>query len=328
VKGGKNMKCDTTNPLLNLSITDRCCTGTTGCSFDGTLRNVKNEPIYVQKVYDAALFNLQGIRTVTNQLFTPDLGRNARILRVVAIRCRKFFNPRNINDPRNLTADPTTTISGAEFVEDGCGEPVTVIGPDGTASERLIYANTEDCDERGRGTPIFGTQNIDITGNVIVEIDVIFSDDCDEECRATLTANIPIATDQNPLILTNFFELCLPSVFDGAFLPRFTEFCNIDCEARLVTNSIMRDLTINPATGAVRANLIVALCVTCEKKIIVPVQLCVLSTGFPVLSAEISPICSTFPTLFPQQIDESSRRRCASEVTEEAISKESLEVEE
>jgi len=27
-----------------------------------------------------------------------------------------------------------------------------------------------------------------------------------------------------------------------------------------------------------------------------------------VLSAEISPICSTFPTLFPAQIDETSKR--------------------
>jgi len=302
------MKCNNNSAELGLSLPDRCCTGTTGCSFDGTLRNVKNEPIYVQKVYDAALFNLQGLRTVTNQPFTPALGSGARITRILAIRCRKFFNPANINDPRNLEADPTTEIAGANFVENGSGCPVTVIGPDGTASERLIYADTEDCDRIGRGTPIFGTQNINITGSVVVEIDVLFTDDCDDENRATLSATVPIATEQNPLLLTNFFELCLPSVFDGAFLPRFTEFCNIDCETRLATNSIMRDLIVNPATGAVRANLIISLCVTCEKKIIVPVQLCVLSTGFPVLSAEISPICSTFPTLFPAQIDETSKR--------------------
>ncbi|MFZ5965888.1 MAG: hypothetical protein ACOYVK_01740 [Bacillota bacterium] len=294
---------------LTLSLQDRCCKGNTGCKFDGSLRNVVAEPIYVQKVYDAALFNLQGLRTVTNQVFTPSLGAGARILRVLDIRCRKFFNPANINDSRNLVADTTTTISGGDFVEDGCGKPIEVVGPDGTRSERIVFVNTQECDEVGKGTPIFGTQNIEIKGNVVVEIDVLFTDDCDKECEATLSATVPIGTDQMPLLLTNFFELCVPSVFDTAFLPRFTEFCNVSCEARLATNSIMRDIVVDPRTGTVRANLLIALCVTCEKKIVVPVQLCVLSTGFPVLEAEIAPICSTFPQLFPDQIDDTHRRR-------------------
>lgn len=295
---------------VNLALPDQCCTATTGCDWDGTLRRVRTEPIYTQKVYDAKLFNLQALRTVTNFPFTPALGRGARIKRVLAIRCRKFFNPQNVNDPANLIARPDTKISGAEFVEDGCGKPITVIGADGKPSQRILYADTTDCDARGRGTPIFGTQTIEITGNVIVEIDVIFTDHCDKECKATLSANIPIADPKSPLLLTNFFELCLPSVFEGAFLPRFTEFCNISCEARLATNNIARDLIVNPATGAVRANLIIALCVTCEKKIIVPVQLCVLSTGFPVLAADVAPICTTFPSLFPPQIDEVAKKPC------------------
>ena len=307
------MGCSNKQGPISVGLPDKCCTATTGCDFDGTLRKVKAEPIYVQKVYDAALFNLQGIRTVTNQPFTPALGRGTRITRVLAMRCKKFFNPQNIHDPANLVVTPETTLSGAEFVENECGHPVKVIGPDGLASEKIVYADTQDCDELGKGTPIFGTQNICITGNVIVEIDVLFTDDCEKECEATLSANIPIATPENPLLLTNFFELCLPSVFGGAFLPRFTEFCNVDCEPRLATNSIMRDIIINPVTGAAKINLLIALCVTCEKKIVVPVQLCVLSTGFPVLSAEISPICSSFPTLFPKQIDENCPRRCNTE---------------
>lgn len=308
------MSCGNKSGPINLALPDKCCTATTGCGpFDGNLRKVVTEPIYVQKVYDAKLFNLQAIRTVANQTFSPALGRGARIIRVLDIRCKKFFNPGNINDIENLVATPETTLSGAEFVETAHGTPVTAIGPDGFASERLVYTDTEDCDELGRGTPIFGTQNIRITGNVIVEMDVLFSDDCDKECVATLTANVPVGTAENPLILTNFFELCLPSVFEGAFLPRFTEFCNISCETRLATNSIVRDIMINPATGVVRANLLIALCVTCEKKIVVPVQLCILSTGFPVLSAEESPICSTFPSLFPRQIDSKKPHRCATE---------------
>ncbi|KXG74832.1 hypothetical protein [Thermotalea metallivorans] len=304
------MACNKKSANLNLSIEDRCCTATTGCHFDGNLKKVVSEPIYVQKVYDAALFNLQGLRTVEGQLFTPALGRGARIIAVTDIRCRKFFNPENINDPRNLVATPSTTLAGADFVEDGSGKDVRVIGPDGTPSEKLVFVNTQECDEEGKGTPIFGTQNIAISGSVVIEIDVIFTDDCDKECAVTLKAIAPIASPTAPLVLTNFFELCLPSVFDSAFLPRFTEFCNIDCEVRLATNSIRRDIFVDPATGTVRANLIIALCVTCEKKIVVPVQLCVLSTGFPVLEANVEQICTTFPQLFPNQIDEKPKPPC------------------
>jgi hypothetical protein len=289
-----------------ISIEDKCCTATTGCRFDGTLRNVVTEPIYVQKVYDAALFNLQGLRSIIGQSFTPALGEGARIIKILDIRCKKFFNPSNINDPRNLRATPSTTISGGQIVTEQSGTPVRVIGPDGTASESIIFVDTSECDEKGKGTPVFGTQNITITGDVLVEIDVLFTDNCDTKCRATLTANVPIGRSATPLLLTNFFELCVPSVFDSAFLPRFTEFCNISCETRLATNSISRDITINPETGAVRINLIIALCVSCEKKIIVPVQLCVLSTGFPQLEPEVATLCPEFPQLFPDQIDENN----------------------
>jgi hypothetical protein len=296
------------NEVAGIDLPQECCTAHTGCSFDGSLRNVVSESIYTQKVYDAALFNLQGLRTIQNQAFYPDLGEGARIIRVLAIRCRKFFNPENINDTRNLAVEPQTEISGADFVQQG-GCDVRVIGPDGTASERIVYTDTTTCDNREQGTPVFGTQTISISGNVIVEIDVLADLGCENE-RVTLTANVQVAPRSAPLILTNFFELCLPSVYDGAFLPRFTEFCNLACQPRLATNNINRDFRVNPETGEVRANLLISLCVTCEKKIVVPVQLCVLSTGFPVLAAETAPICSTFPTLFPRQINDDNDDPC------------------
>ncbi|MBS4534577.1 hypothetical protein GOQ29_02995 [Clostridium sp. D2Q-14] len=315
------------NDLLDLTKPEQCCDATTGCKFDGSLKNVVSEPIYVQKVYDAALFNLQGLRTISGQCFRPALPRGSRILKVIEIRCKKFFNPDNIKDPRNLTVETDTEISGADFVKYG-DKDVKVIGPDGTRSEKLLYVDTSECDEENKGTPIFGTQNINITGNVIVEIDIIYTDDCKEKCKATLSAEVPVASLKDPLVLTNFFQLCLPSVFDGAFLPRFTEFCNISCETRLATQNITRDLIVNHETGAVRGNLLVSLCVTCEKKIVVPVQLCVLSTGFPQLEAEISPICETFPSLFPNQIDEATKKPCSlseETYTSEEIDTESLE---
>lgn len=289
-----------------LGIEERCCTGTTGCEFDGTLRNVVAEPIFVQKVFDATLVNLQALSTVNDVRFTPNLPAGSRVISVLDIRCRRFFNPANINDPRNLIIDPDTILSGGEFLKNEKGHFVEVVGPDGLSTEKLIFADTSDCDDINRGTPVFGTQRIKISGNVLVEIDLLILDSRDRRVRFTVAANVPIATRQNPLILTNFFELCIPSVFDSAFFPRFTEFCNILCETRLATNSVSRDINVNPETGAITIDLIIALCISCEKKIIVPVQLCVLSTGFPQLSPDVSAICTTFPTLFPRQIDEDS----------------------
>ena len=281
---------------------DICCTGNTGCEWDGTLRNVKNEPIFTQKVFDATLVHLQALSTVNNVRFRPDLGRGARVIRVLDIRCRRYFTPRNINDPRNLVIEPDTILSGGEFVKDGKCNPVKVVGPDGLRSEKIIYADTSECDDRNRGTPVFGTQVVRIRGNVFIEIDVVAQASNGRRRTVTLTANVPIT----PVELTSFFELCIPSVFNSAYFPRFAEFCSVLCETRLATNSVSRDIRICPETGEVRIDLIIAICVSCEKKIVVPVQLCVLSTGFPELSPEISPICTTFPSLFPEQIDENS----------------------
>jgi len=293
------MDCSKIKPeTIGLGITDRCCVGNTGCEWDGTLRNVKAEPIFVQKVYDATLVNLQALSTINNVRFTPNLGAGARIVRVLDIRCRRFFNPNNINDPRNLVVEPETSLSGGQFVKDDKGKPVEIVGPDGFRTENLIFADTSECDEDGRGTPVFGTQKVRIRGNVIVEMDVVVQTSSTRRRNVTLAANVPIT----PVELTNFFELCIPSVFNSAFFPRFTEFCSILCETRLATNNIQRDIRICPDNGEVRADLIIALCISCEKKVIVPVQLCVLSTGFP----EVSPICTTFPTLFPKQIDEAN----------------------
>ncbi|MCT4594568.1 MAG: hypothetical protein N4A57_09930 [Anaeromicrobium sp.] len=299
---------------LTLALSDKCCEGHTGCEFDGTLKRVCAESVYLQKVYDATLFNLQGLKNAAGHHFKPYLGDDVRIIRVLDIRCKKVFNPHDINDPDNLNVDLNTTVSGASFVENEHG-PIRVVGPDGRRSEFILYTDTSECDDEYKGTPIFGTQVINITGKVLVEIDVVYSDDCDCECTATLRGEVPIGTECDPLVLTNFFELCMPSVFNSAFLPRFTEFCNVGCEARLATNSITRDIVIDPCTGCIKVNLIIAICVTCEKKIIVPVQLCVLSTGFPCLKPNRDPICSSFPQLFPDNINRHCKpcKPCASD---------------
>lgn len=153
------------------------------------------------------------------------------------------------------------------------------------------------------GTPVFGTQNVCISGNVQVYIDLLLCDKCNNESVFTVCAEVNVATATHPLVLTNFFEICMPSTMDTAFLPRFTEFTNIATEARLATNSCGRDLSVGP-DGEVYGNLIIALCVSAEKKIIVPVQLCALSTGFAEIPTQNNPICTSFPTLFPNRIGE------------------------
>lgn len=280
-----------------------CCNANDMCEFDGNLNNVVSEPIYVQKVYDAVLFHLQGIKTVTNQTFAPAIPRGHRLKRIVDIRCRKFFNPQNTSDPNNLKLNINTTISGATFVQNANGEDIVVVGPDGTYSEKLIYADTTECDEQGKGTPLFGTQNIAVTGDVQVFIDLLLCDRYDHEVPFTVCARVNIAQHAMPMTLTNFFELCIPSTQDTAHLPRFTEFCNPACETRLATNNMGRDLTVC-ADGTVKANLIIALCITCEKKLLVPVQLCVLSTGFVQIEAVNNVACEEFPNLYPKQIQE------------------------
>lgn len=292
----------------------KCCSPAAMCCFDGNLNNVSAEPVFVQKVFDAVMFNVQGLKSVSSQKFTPNLPQGVRIRRITDIRCRKYFNPYNINDPCNLTVDADVTISGATFVEDGNGKPVTVTGPDGTQSQKLIYADTADCEERDCGTPIFGTQNIKISGNVVVEIDVVGCDSSENDCVYTLTANVPVAAAASPMILTNFFELCMPGISEAAFIPRFTEFCSIICHTRPASNNMQRDISLNADTGEVRANLIVALCLTCEKKIVMPVQLCALSAGYAVAPVQQSAICTSYPQLFPQT---PSGENCAAYCEEE-----------
>lgn len=286
---------------VSQDLYQNCCNANVICEFNGDLSNVVTEPIYVQKVYDAVLFNLQGMKTVQNQGFSPRIPQGHRVKRVIDIRCRRSFNPDNVEDPENLRLDVDTTISGATFLRNGAGEEITVVGADGNFSEKLLYADTSSCDDKCMGTPVFGTQNISITGNVIIEIDLLLCDSCNNESVFTISTNVNIADRQHPLVLTNFFEICMPSAIDTAFLPRFTEFCNSACEARLATNNYGRDLCIDP-NGSVTGNLIIAICVTCEKKIVVPVQICVLSTGFAQAAVQQNAICTTFPTLFPNQI--------------------------
>ena len=153
----------------------------------------------MQKVYDAVLFNPQGLKTHQSELL-PCHSQRAQAQRVVEV-CRRFFNPENVDDPSNLRLNINTTISGASFIQNSQGEELVVVGPDGTFSEKIIYADTHECDEQGKGTPIFGTQNIAVTGDVQVCLDLLLCDRYDHEVIFTVCANVNIALDCAPLCL-------------------------------------------------------------------------------------------------------------------------------
>ena len=283
-----------------------CCNANTLCSFNGNLEDVVSTPIYVQSVYDAVRFHMNGMKTVQNLRFTPALPCGCTISRVKEIRCKKIFDPSQAKDCDNLTIDMETGISGATFLND-CRGIVETIGPDGIPSEKIIFADTSHCDEEGCGTPIFGTQNVRMWGNIIVYLDLCICDSCGRESSMTCCAEVNIASPSHPLVLTNFFELCMPSTGSSAFLPRLTELCNSGFTCRLATNNAGRDLCISP-NGEISANLIVGICVTMEKKITVPVQLCVLCTGFAEapLQENTSDLISC-PGLFPERTDAGSQ---------------------
>lgn len=287
------------------SASDSCCRANELCSFSGNLDDVTATPIYVQSVYDAVRFNLQGMRTVQNLKFTPSIPCGCSISRIIDIRIKKVFDPGNASDCNNLTLEMETGISGASFVNNSCGV-VETIGPDGVPSEKLLFADTSECDSTGCGTPIFGTQNAKLWGNVNVYMDIAICDSCGRENCMTLCAELNIARQNCPLVLTNFFELCMPSTSNSAFLPRLTELANAGFTARLATNNASRDISMNN-NGEITANLIIAICITAEKKITVPVQLCVLSTGFTdvPLQENVSGVM-TCPGLFPERNDGAS----------------------
>lgn len=289
------MTCFSNRSSFNLS--DSCCNGNKICHFNGNMDDVVSVPVYVQSIYDAVQFNLQGMKTIQNQTFTPCIPCGFTVSRVADIRTKSFFNPCNVDDPRNLTVDMDTTISGATFVQDCHGNPVTVIGPDGKCSQKILFPDTNCCDEDCMGTSVFGTQNVTITGNILVFVDLIVCDNCNRESRLTVCADVAIATESRPMCLTNFFEICMPASTEHAFLPRFTELSSISSEARLATNNCGRDISIN-SKGELCANLIISICVNAEKTVVAPAQVCVLSTGMADVPSQTNKGCNGFPSMF------------------------------
>lgn len=54
---------------VSQDIYHNCCNANELCEFDGDMTKLFTVPIYVQQVFDAVRFNLQGMKTFNNQNF-------------------------------------------------------------------------------------------------------------------------------------------------------------------------------------------------------------------------------------------------------------------
>ena len=75
------------NGCVSDCCSDGCCNAHDMCNFDGDLSKVVSEPIYVQKIYDAVMLNLQGLKTVSGQKFSPCIPNGFRLIGVSGINC-------------------------------------------------------------------------------------------------------------------------------------------------------------------------------------------------------------------------------------------------
>ena len=66
-----------------------CCNANTLCSFNGNLEDVVSTPIYVQSVYDAVRFHMNGMKTVQNLRFTPSVGSKRSAVKRSSILLRQ-----------------------------------------------------------------------------------------------------------------------------------------------------------------------------------------------------------------------------------------------
>ena len=70
----------------NNTTGESCCKANELCSFSGNLDDVTATPIYVQSVYDAVRFHMQGMKTVQCLKFTPAIPPGCSVSRILDIR--------------------------------------------------------------------------------------------------------------------------------------------------------------------------------------------------------------------------------------------------
>ncbi|RKD27577.1 hypothetical protein SAMN02745883_00514 [Caminicella sporogenes DSM 14501] len=264
---------------------DNCCGANTGCIVPRIYdpEKIKAECIFVEKVYDSVV-----LKDEFDQVATFTLKRKVKPnfkIKSVTVTCT--------TKPKGDSSGTTITI----LTNSINGMPVptpTPTGPGGVEQIPLDFIDTSECDALDRGTPIILDETLIITGEVLITITLTLIRPNGKEL--VITESVAVTIDD--IEKRKFAKLCMPSTC-AAMKPSLAEFCGILCDFILPLG--LNSITIDEQ-GNITVNGIVVLCVTCEKKVKVPVQLCVLSTGFCEYP-EQGGLCVEYPNLFPDQVN-------------------------
>lgn len=264
-----------------------CCKANTGCKtpreYDPDV--ITNECIFVEKVYDAIVLRDEVDRVMETLVIDdfPIPGRDIQRFLNVRITC---------NSTGLIVTDRVLSINGQMTPCD----PTFVPGPAGRQIN-LACIDTSECDAKGKGTPIVVDQRIRVTGEVEVRIEGTVLKTNGRRRKFIVCETIDIDS-LDPISLRKFARLCIPSTA-AATKPSMAVFCGVLCDFVLPFG--LDSLEVRGRKLIITGPILV-FCITCEKKVKVPVQLCVLSTGFCDFE-EQGGLCVEFPKLFPDQVN-------------------------
>jgi hypothetical protein len=267
-----------------------CCTANTGCItpevYDPEL--IISECVFVEKVYDSVIVRDERDEVVSFTLTNTDIGfdfTSGATISNVSVSCTT----------KPKMGSTGVTVTPTVLTINGMTPPVgpTPTGPGGIEQIDLSFIDTAICDAEGRGTPIIVDQQIAVAGEVLITISgtIVLADGCEK------TFSNDVVVDFDDYTIRKFVRLCIPSTY-AAMKPSMAEFCGILCDFALPLG--IDSITVE--NNEITVNGIVILCLACEKKVKVPVQLCVLSTGF-CEQGEQGGLCVEFPKLFPDQVN-------------------------
>ncbi|WFD11398.1 hypothetical protein [Tepidibacter hydrothermalis] len=271
-----------------------CCDyNSVGCEIPQTYDTnlIKGECIFVEKVYDAIVFRKEAE-------YTPDPSSEEKITFTTTLdpstdKVVEFQDITVSCSSTNLFVEPEIlSINGRPY-----GDLTTNIpGPAGDKID-LSFINTSECDAKGKNTQITVSQYLNVYGSVDLEMSgtALMADGSTKAFTGTETVTLP-----ETIKIHTSAVMCIPSTAT-AMKPALTEFCavisNFDAIGGLA--AFEQD---NTNYNLINATASIVFCISCEKKIIAPVQLCVLSTGFCKAAEYPSGFCEEYPPLFPGDV--------------------------
>ncbi len=269
------------NPGINCDKPDNgaeCCEGKVKCKKPRRLRDIKTECIFVEKVFDARLFRKESDFDVVDLIvdISPDLDT----VETVNVDCE--------------LVSFSTSITQL-FVDDEEVTPLqTIPGPGG--DQTIIPQNmvdTEECGKKGKGTKVSIRQRV--TADFTVDLTVTGTG---TKSGITLDYSGTATIMDSFTFLVKIDNFCFPpqslfpvSVFDACIANCFFDLSSFTFDAG------NDQLTINGT---------LVFCMCCEKKLKVPVQICVLTTGKCKIKKQDGSFCSgnDFPSLCAKDMND------------------------